>query len=106
MNAIGTNERQRFWDLGREGGLAAGLAAVLEGLDPASEAPGNAAVLPLSAVGADADVRPHPFAALDGLALVRFTRSGAGPGSGLTGRHAALLAAVRVGVLSRMVDTA
>ncbi|MFF9063190.1 acyl-CoA dehydrogenase family protein [Streptomyces sp. NPDC014882] len=106
MNAIGGDERQRFRDLGREGGLAVGLTAVLEGLDPASEAPGDAAVLPLSAVGADADVRPHPFAALDGLALVRFPRSGAGPGPGLTGRRAALLAAVRVGVLSRMLDTA
>lgn len=106
MNAAGTDERERFRDLGRERGLAAGLAAVLEGLDPAAEAPGAAAVLPRSAVGADADVRPHPFAALDGLALVRFARSGAAPGPGLTGRRAALLAAVRVGVLARMVDAA
>jgi hypothetical protein len=106
VKAIGTDERERFRALGRESGLAAGLTAVLEGLDPASAAPGGAAVLPLSAVGTDADIRPHPFAALDGLALVRFTPDGAGPGPGLTGRRAALLAAVRVGVLSRMVDTA
>lgn len=91
-------------DLGGKAGLAAGLAAVLDGLDPAAEAPGGAAVLPADTVGGGAVVLPHPFAALEGLALVRLARTGTGPG--LTGRRAARLAAVRVGVLSRMLDTA
>ncbi|MEU0128142.1 acyl-CoA dehydrogenase family protein [Streptomyces sp. NPDC006289] len=108
MNGAAADDLRRCRDIGRDGGLAAGLAAVLEGLDPAAEAPGGAAVLPAAAVGAggagSAEVLPHPFAALEGLAVVRFGGSVAGPG--LTGRRAARLAAVRAGLLSRMLDTA
>ena len=106
MNRTSGNELLRCRDLGREGGLAVGLAAVLEDLDPAAEAPG-AAVLPIAALdaaGSAVEVVAHPFAALEGLAVVRFARTGSGPG--LTGRHAARLAAVRVGVLSHLLDAA
>ncbi|WP_327674862.1 acyl-CoA dehydrogenase family protein [Kitasatospora sp. NBC_00458] len=95
-----------YRDLGREGGLAAGLAAVLDGLDPAATAPGGVAVLPADGAGGTGgtEVLPHPFAALDGLALVRFAAGTTGPG--LTGRTAAALTAVRIGVLSGLLDAA
>ncbi|MFJ6215526.1 acyl-CoA dehydrogenase family protein [Streptomyces sp. NPDC092296] len=121
-------ELRRYRELGREGGLAAGLGAVLAGLDVAGVAPGGVAVLPTAVlagqVGAgqveagqveagqveagQVEVLPHPFAGLEGLSLVRFAArsAGAGTGAGLTGRYAAALAAVRIGVLSRMVDAA
>ncbi|MFC8226180.1 acyl-CoA dehydrogenase family protein [Streptomyces sp. NPDC057287] len=101
----------RCRDLGREGGLAAGLTAVLEGLDVAAEAPGGSALLPMASLerggaAGGAEVLPHPFAALEGLALVRFTATGTGAGAGLTALRAARLAAVRVGVLSALLDAA
>jgi len=94
-------------DLGREQGLAAGLAAVLAGLDPAREAPGGVTVLPAAALPEGISVLPHPLAALEGLALVRFTGTvGAERPHGLTGTRAAALAAVRIGVLDRLLDIA
>ncbi|GAA4989203.1 hypothetical protein GCM10025734_15350 [Kitasatospora paranensis] len=100
MNGASTDLR-RCRELGREAGLAAGLAAVLNGFDPASVAPGGVALLPAAAVsGSGAEVLPHPFAAREGLALVRFPagRTGAaGTGTGLTGVRAAALTAVRTG---------
>ncbi|MET9401089.1 acyl-CoA dehydrogenase family protein [Kitasatospora sp. NPDC002965] len=112
MNRTST-DLARYRDLGREGGLAAGLAAVLEGVDAAATAPGGVAVLPaVLPAGTDGpggtEVLPHPFAALDGLALVRFAADtpGAAPGPGLTGRTAAALTAVRIGVLSGLLDAA
>lgn len=95
-------------DLGREHGLAAGLAAALAGLDPEREAPGSVTVLPAATLPADISVLPHPLAALEGLALVRFPSipAGAERARGLTGTRAAALAAVRIGVLDRLLDLA
>jgi hypothetical protein len=93
--------------LGREAGLAAGLAAVLEGLDPATAAPAGVAVLPSVDVPPGARVVPHALAAREGLTLVRFPPSGATrTGPGLDDRRAAALAAVRLGVLAGLLDTA
>ncbi|SDN47341.1 acyl-CoA dehydrogenase family protein [Actinacidiphila guanduensis] len=109
---------ERYRDLGREQGLAAGLTAVLEGIDPADTAPGSAAVLPARLVRPSHRVVPHPFAALESLAVVRFPRPGSHPspgvgasaatraGGGLPGPYAARLAAVRIGVLARLLDAA
>lgn len=90
--------------LGRESGLAAGLATVLSGLDPRTVAPGGRAVLPLSAVPVDAHVLPHVFADREKVALVRLAT--AGPGGGLPPERAAALAAVRCGILERLLDAA
>jgi hypothetical protein len=92
-----------YRDLGRTRGLAAGLAAVLDGLDPAAVAPDGLAVLPADGVPAGARVLPHPLAARDGLTLVRFP---AAAGPGLRGRTALALAAVRIGVLTARLDLA
>jgi hypothetical protein len=93
--------------LGREAGLAAGLAAVLEGLDPATAAPAGVAVLPSVDVPPGARVVPHALAAREGLTLVRFPPSGATrTGTGLDDRRAAALAAVRLGVLAGLLDAA
>ncbi|MEU5093661.1 hypothetical protein [Streptomyces sp. NPDC020996] len=89
--------------IGRESGLAAGLAAVLAGLDPYAVAPGGRAVLPVADVPADARVVPHVFAHREGLALVRLPAAG---GSGLPASRSAALAAVRCGVLERLLDAA
>ncbi len=98
----------RCRDLGREQGLAVGLAAALAGLDPAREAPGGVAVLPAAHLPEGISVLPHPLAAREGLALVRFPppRPGAEQAPGLTGTRAAALAAVRIGVLDRLLDAA
>ncbi len=104
----------RYRDLGRHHGLAAGLAAVLDGLDPAGSAPNRLAVLPATvSLPGGARVLPHALAAREGLAVVRFPagcagagRAGAGRARGLTGQRAAALAAVRLGLLTRMLDQA
>jgi hypothetical protein len=98
----------RLHELGRALDLAAGLAAMLDGLDPRTAAPDGVALLPVSTPVPDARILPHPFAARDGLMLVRFPRpSGAsGQGRGLTGPRAAALAAVRIGLLSGLLDAA
>jgi hypothetical protein len=95
-----------YRDLGRRAGLAAGLAAVLDGLDPAEAAPQGVAVLPATGVPRGARVVPHALAAREGLAVVRFPPSGAPPARGLAGARAAELAAVRLGVLTRLLDAA
>lgn len=100
------SELVRLRDLGRGRGLAAGLAAVLAGLDPAREAPGDVTVLPADGLAGDVSVLPHPLAALEGLALVRFPPGPAERPSGLTGARSAALAAVRAGVLDRLLDAA
>ncbi|MFC8453503.1 acyl-CoA dehydrogenase family protein [Kitasatospora sp. NPDC057223] len=97
---------RHYLDLGREGGLAAGLAAVLDGLDPAAAAPGAVALLPAASAPPGAELLTHPFAALEGLALVRLAAGTTATGPGLTGPRAAALAAVRIGLLSRMLDAA
>ena len=91
-------------DVGRTLDLAGGLAAVLDGLDPRTVAPDGVALLPLAMSVPDARVLPHPFAARDGLMLVRFPE--AGQGRGLTGARAAALAALRIGLLSGLLDRA
>lgn len=98
----------RLHELGRALDLAAGLAAVLDGLDPRTAAPDGMALLPVGTPAPHAHTLPHPFAARDGLMLVRFPRpSGArGQDRGLTGPRAAALAAVRIGLLSGLLDAA
>lgn len=98
----------RYRDLGWALDLAAGLAAVLDGLDPEAVAPEGLAVLPTVGLPAGARVLPHALVARDGLSVVRFPRrpEGTGCGRGLTGSRVAALAAVRLGVLSRMLDMA
>lgn len=97
-----------FYDLGRALDLAGGLAAVLDGLDPRTAAPDGVALLPVGMSVPDARVLPHPFAARDGLILVRLPRSSemSGQGRGLVGVRAAALAAVRIGLLSGLLDLA
>ncbi len=100
---------RRYSDLGRDHGLAAGLAAVLDGLDPAASAPNRLAVLPATvSLPAGAHVLPNALAAREGLAVVRFEAGVAafGRARGLTGQRAAALAAVRLGVLTRLLEQA
>lgn len=97
----------RYRDLGWALDLAAGLAAVLDGLDPGAAAQEGLAVLPTADVPAGARVLPNALTARDSLSVVRLARpGGTGYGRGLTGSRAAALAAVRLGVLSRMLDMA
>ena len=99
---------RRCRDLGREQGLAAGLAAALAGLDPLREAPAGVAVLPAAALPGGVGVLPHPVAGLEGLVLVRIPSNGSLPAHprGLAGARASALAAVRIGVLDRLLDLA
>ncbi len=90
--------------LGRDGGLAACLGAVLDGLDPAAAGLQGLAAVPSAALPANSRTVPHRLAAGEGISLLRAGRVGAG--RGLTGRRAAALAAVRIGVLERMLDLA
>jgi hypothetical protein len=97
-----------FRALGRTYGLAAGLAAVLDGFDTAVAAPQGVAVLPAAGLPHGACVVPHPFAAREGLAVVRFPPQSPNGriGWGLTKARAVALAAVRLGVLEGLLDTA
>jgi hypothetical protein len=85
-------------------GLAAGLAAVLDGLDPAVEAPHGIAVLPVANAPEGARIVPNALVAREGMSVVRYLAPG--PGRGLTGDRAAALAEVRLGLLARMLDLA
>jgi hypothetical protein len=96
----------RLRDLGRDHGLAAGLAAVLDGLDPALAAAHRLAVLPVADLPDGAHPVPNDLAAREGLAVVRLRATDAPMGAGLTGHRVDALAAVRVGVLARMLDLA
>jgi Acyl-CoA dehydrogenase, C-terminal domain len=95
-------------EIGREHGLAAGLAAVLDGLDPAAYAPQGLAALPAAAVPEGQSVLPNALAAREGISLVRRPpgAQGAGPGGGLPPIRCAALAAVRIGLLDRMLALA
>lgn len=98
-----------YCDLGRDHGLAAGLTAVLDGLDPAASAQNRLAVLPVTmSLPGGAQVLPNALAAREGLAVVRFEAGVAGTGhaGGLTGQRAGALAAVRLGVLTRLLELA
>jgi len=81
-------------------GLAAGLRAVL---DPARPVPGTRCGYTLVPAGCPADgtVLPHPLAAGEDLELVRLTEP-----SGPDPEYALPLAAVRLGLLHRMLDAA
>lgn len=92
-------------DLGRALDLAGGLAAVLDGLDPRTAAPDGVALLPVGTPVFGARVLPHPFADRDGLMLVRFSGE-SGQGRGLVGQRVAALAALRIGLLSGLLDLA
>ncbi|MFG2041332.1 hypothetical protein [Dactylosporangium sp. NPDC048998] len=86
------------------GCIAAGLAAVLHGVDIAAAARSGVAVLPAGELPAAVAVRPHPLASLEGLALVRFPVDLGG--AGLVGRAAGALAELRHGVLARLLELA
>lgn len=91
-------------ELGREHGLEAGLAAVLDGLDP--ETVGHRGLVAVPSADRPAHARPVPnhLATLEGISLLRYP--GPASGSGLTGRRLLALAAVRIGVLGRMLALA
>lgn len=92
--------------IGRECGLAAGLALALSGIEVAEAAPGRYAAVPAEAVALDAPVLRHRLAELEGIALLEC------PGGCPAGDGAALaevgrrLAAVRLGVLRAVLDQA
>ena len=94
----------RCRELGRDRGLAAGLGAVLDGLDPAAAGIQGLVAVPSADLPMHARTVPHRLAAREGVSLLRFPRSGSGPG--LTGQRALALAAVRIGVLTRMLALA
>jgi hypothetical protein len=98
-----TSTLTRYRELTRSAGLAAGLAAVLDGIAPAIATPRGLAILPTGQVPAEATVLFHPFAAREGLVLVRMPDRG---GSGLPARHCAALAAVRSELLAGMLALA
>ncbi|MCG7525528.1 acyl-CoA dehydrogenase family protein [Streptomyces sp. OfavH-34-F] len=90
-------------ELGHRKGLAAGLAAVLEGLPLHQAAPGGLVAVPRRTAPADGVPVPLPLVHLEDIEVLRI----AGPvGSGLTGTRAAALAAVRLGVLSNLLELA
>lgn len=91
-------------------GLAAGLRSVLDPDRPVPCTPGGYTFLPagcaagLDAAGLDAVVLPHPLAAAEGLELIRLNDP---TGSGRAEpAYARALAAVRLGLLRRMLDLA
>lgn len=97
--------------LGRDHGLAVGLAAVLDGLDPATAGHRGLAAVPSVGRPAGGKLVPHRLAAREGISLLWFAghaaaEPGCDSGSGLTGRRALALAAVRIGLLCRMLDLA
>jgi len=91
-------------ELGREHGLAAGLAAVLDGLDPEIVGHRGLVAVPSADRPAHAHPVPNHLAALEGISLLRYP--GSASGSGLTGCWLLALAAVRIGVLGRMLALA
>jgi len=88
--------------VGYDGGLAAGLARALAGVDVAAVAPGRFAAVPRDAVSAAAPTATHSLADADGIVFLRCPG-----GSGDAALPVVLrLAAVRIGVTRRLVDLA
>ena len=97
-----------FERIGRTEGLAAGLTAILDGRDVAATAPGRFAAVPrLSAPGMESAAvhKQHSLADREGIAFAELPspRPPAGPALAEIG---ALLAAVRLGVVRRLLDLA
>lgn len=91
--------------IGREAGLAAGLASALAGMSVADTAPGRYAAVPAATLDAGAAVLRHRLADAEGVVFLECPGQGpdGGPGWIEAGR---LLAAVRLGVLRRALDQA
>lgn len=95
-------DAQRLHALAHREGLAAGLSAVLEAVPVREAAPGGVAAVPAH-LPLEGETVPNRLAALEGIRLVRLP---GGAGRGLTGLPAARLAAVRAGVLGRLLEQA
>ncbi|MEU3731517.1 acyl-CoA dehydrogenase [Streptomyces sp. NPDC033538] len=90
-------------ELGHREGLAAGLAAVLDGLPLDRAAPRGLVAVPRRVAPASAIPVSLPLVHSEGIEVLRIE----GPvGPGLTGTRAAALAAVRLGVLSHLLELA
>lgn len=90
-------------ELGHREGLAAGLAAVLDSLPLNEAAPRGLVAVPRWSGPPGAEPVPLPLVGSEGIEVLRIE----GPaGPGLTGTHAAALAAVRLGVLTRLLELA
>jgi len=91
--------------IGREAGVAAGLAAALSGISVPDSAPGRYAAVPMESPDEGAAVLHHRLAAAEGVVFLECP--GQGPDSGPAWAEAGrLLAAVRLGVLRRALDQA
>jgi Acyl-CoA dehydrogenase, C-terminal domain len=91
--------------VGREDGLAAGLALALAGLGAAA-APGRVAALPSAAVQPWAEVVRHDLAYAEGISFVRPAARPADTPAGELAALAARLGAVRIGAALRLLDKA
>lgn len=98
--STGMSECER---VGREAGLAAGLALALSGTAVADTAPGRYAAVPARGLPDDAPVLRHRLAGAEGIVFLECPgeRPPRAPGSAEVGT---LLAAVRLGVLRRVLD--
>ncbi|MEY9934546.1 hypothetical protein ABH926_009214 [Catenulispora sp. GP43] len=95
--------------IGRGRGLAAGLEAALEGLDPVTVAPSCYVALTETAVPAPNGpftLIPHRLAEHEGIRFVRLHGQCPQTHAGLPPERAVTLAAVRLGVLYAMLDAA
>ncbi|WP_034263770.1 acyl-CoA dehydrogenase family protein [Actinospica robiniae] len=96
-------------DLGREQGLAAGLRRILGNAVPAPRTASGLALVPRGSCGAEAVAtgpRTDPLVAAAGLELVRFADPAAQSDPRDVPDLALMLAAVRLGVTSRLLDLA
>ncbi|MEU3251188.1 acyl-CoA dehydrogenase family protein [Streptomyces sp. NPDC006997] len=88
-----------------DAGPARGLALALATADPGPP-PGGVGALPSRDVPPDAEVVPHRLAALEGVSFVRLSTPGPAAAAARPWALAAHLAAVRAGVVRRLVDDA
>lgn len=88
----------------RKEGLAAGLAAALEGM-VAATAPGPVAAVPSSWVTPDDALVEHRIAALERIAFVRCDQASPAPAEALA-RLGVRLAAMRLGITGRLTEHA
>lgn len=91
--------------IARDEGLAAGLAAALAGTDVTAVAPGRWAAVPSAAVPAGAPVRRHSLADREDIVFVECPDERPPDVPGAV-RVARALAAVRLGVVRRLLDGA
>jgi alkylation response protein AidB-like acyl-CoA dehydrogenase len=93
-----------LFDLARTRGAAAGLSAVLDGVDVAAVAPHRWTAVPAGQALPSAPTLPNLLATAEGITIVQ--HPGGGDGPGLTGLRSARLGAVRLGLVTAMLDLA